>query len=204
MLNKMRLTLIALLCLAFASPAFAGGDEAKKYVDVVAQDALSVIKESQSKKITEDQAKTKFRNILNKSFDIPAIAKFTLGRYWRVATPAERTEYTNLLQNVILSKYADRMLDYTGNGYTITGVRNINDKMDEVAMNLRDESGTLVAFNWMVRKTDKGLRVVDLSVEGISMGATHRDDFASVIESNGGKVQALLDALKQKKVGSKS
>jgi phospholipid transport system substrate-binding protein len=39
---------------------------------------------------------------------------------------------------------------------------------------------------------------VDVVVEGISMGITQRDEFASVIRNHGGKVEGLLAALRKK------
>jgi phospholipid transport system substrate-binding protein len=49
-----------------------------------------------------------------------------------------------------------------------------------------------------LRRTGNSFKVIDLAVEGVSMSVTHRTDFGSVISSNGGKVQALIDALKDK------
>ena len=45
---------------------------------------------------------------------------------------------------------------------------------------------------------DNKLRIVDVEVEGISMGITQCDEFASVIRNNGGKIAALLTALRKK------
>ena len=194
---------LGLICfLVLSNPVFSAGNAAEKYVNDVAQEAFSIIGEARAKKIANTEAKAKFRKILNNSFDVSAIARSALGRYWRVATPAEKAEYTKLLETVILSTYADRMLGYSGNGYKITGSRALSDRVDEVSMTLISDDRTPVAFNWIVRKGDNGLRIIDLSVEGVSMVATHRTDFGAVIERNGGKVQALIDALKQKKVAS--
>ena len=41
-------------------------------------------------------------------------------------------------------------------------------------------------------------KITDLLVEGVSLRTTHRSDFASAIQSNGGTVAGLLDALRQK------
>jgi phospholipid transport system substrate-binding protein len=43
-----------------------------------------------------------------------------------------------------------------------------------------------------------GLRVSDLIVEGVSLRTTYRSDVASVIQSKGGKVTDLIDALREK------
>jgi len=40
--------------------------------------------------------------------------------------------------------------------------------------------------------------IVDIVVEGVSMAVTQRSEFASVIQSKGGTVKGLIDALRAK------
>ena len=185
---------------AFAADNSAG---AKAYVDNVAKQAVGIIAQTREGTLTADQAKQNFRKILNSSFDIPTIAKFTLGRYWRVATPAQQTEYTQLLQTTILDKYADNMLESAGEKYTLNAARAINDRDYSVDMTGYSKEGQSVAFGWRLREANGAFKVIDIAVEGVSMSVTHRSDFASVIERNGGQVQSLLDALKNKEFSKK-
>jgi phospholipid transport system substrate-binding protein len=189
----------SLLFSLFAYAPIAHADDAKQasaFVDKVVSQSMSTIKDKQAGKLSEDSAKTNFRKILNDAFDVPTIAKFTLGRYWRVATPAQQKEFTGLLQTVILDKYADRVLSYSGNGYKIISTTPMDNKDYTVSTAINRENDAPVAFDWRVRTIDGKLKVIDISVEGISMSVTHRSDFASEIERNGGQVQALIDALK--------
>lgn len=172
--------------------------QAKAYVKVVADQAVTTIKQANQGQITQEKAKENFRTILNNSFDIPVIAKFTLGRYWRVATPAQQTEFTRLLQTVILNKYADRMLESSDNTVSVNAATAINDKDYKVDSTVVPKGKPPVNFVWRLRKGTGGFKVIDLAVEGISMSVTHRTDFANVIEREGGQVQALIDALKGK------
>src|SRR6266481_5787136 len=48
---------------------------------------------------------------------------------------------------------------------------------------------------WRVADQANTMRIIDLVVEGVSLRATHRSDFASAIQSNGGTIAALLDLL---------
>lgn len=173
------------------------------YVDSVISKAFDIIQQAQTKKVTKDSAKKEFRSILNNSFDVNTISRFTMGRYWRVATPAEQNEFRRLLQKVILDKYADRLLEFSGDRYTIDGARKLNDKDTLVQSTIYPNGKPAVKFDWRLRQSQAGLQIIDLSIEGISMSVTHRTDFASVIENHGGKVSALLDALKDKEKAQK-
>jgi phospholipid transport system substrate-binding protein len=53
-------------------------------------------------------------------------------------------------------------------------------------------------LDWRVVRGDDAMAIVDILVEGISMAVTQRSDFASVIQSRGGKVAGLLQALRDK------
>ncbi|HEY1097258.1 MAG TPA: ABC transporter substrate-binding protein, partial [Alphaproteobacteria bacterium] len=172
-----------------AAPKTDHTPQAKSYIDNLGQQAMDTIEASKSGKITEVQAKDKFRVLLNQSFDIPTIARFTLGRYWRVATPAQQKEFTSMLQDVIINKYADRILNASSGTYEILGASAINERDYAVMMKVKPIDDAPISFAWRVRDTEGKLKVIDLAVEGVSMSITHRSDYASAIERNGGSVQ---------------
>jgi phospholipid transport system substrate-binding protein len=173
-------------------------EKAKTYIDRLGREALDTIAQTKSGKLTNVQAKAKFGKLLNESFDTPTIARFTLGRYWRVATPAQQKEFSGLIDDIIVSQYADRILNAADGTYSITGASAINATDYAVLMQVKPVGETPIDFAWRVRETKGQMKVIDLAVEGISMSITHRSDYATVIERNGGNVQALIDALKKK------
>ena len=201
------LTVLCLVCVTLMSaPVMAQKNgkaedlnkSAAAFVENVAQRAIDTINEKHEGKLTEQQAKVSFRKILGDAFDLPTIAKFTMGRYWRVATEEQKKEYINLLQIKILDKYADTILSHSGAGFKTASSKAINDNDYVVDMTITRKGEPPVDFGWRLRRFGTKFKVIDIAVEGISMSVTHRTDFASVIERNGGKVEALLDALRQK------
>lgn len=197
-LGVLGLALMATPVMAQKSDAQDMTQEAAAFVENVAQQAINTIDKKHDGQLSEDQAKVDFRKILSNAFDIPTIAKFTMGRYWRVATSEQKTEYTKLLQVKILDKYADSILAHSGAGFKTNSSKAVNDNDFAVDMTIIRKGAAPVDFGWRLRRFGNDFKVVDISVEGISMSVTHRSDFASVIERNGGKVEALLDALRQK------
>ena len=53
-------------------------------------------------------------------------------------------------------------------------------------------------IDWRVRHMDEGWKIIDVSIEGISMVVTQRSEFASVLRASGGDVQPLLNDLRAK------
>ena len=148
--------------------------------------------------ITDKELAKRFRSILTETFDLPKIARFTLGRYWRRASEKQKAEYVNLFEDFIVLAYSNRFRDLSGKEFKINSVRKLNGTESLVVSEIRIPNRPPVRVNWRVRTDGESYKVTDVSVEGISMSVTQRDEFAAVIRSSGGRVDGLLRALRKK------
>lgn len=146
--------------------------------------------------LTNEEREARFRRIFNRSFDVETIARFTLGRYWRTATEEQRREYVGLFEDFVVQAYAARFRDYGGESFSVGQVRDISETEKLVASEIVRPGQPSIAVHWRVR-TDPEHRIIDVMVEGVSMGITQRDEFAAVIRSGGGNVQSLIAALRK-------
>ncbi len=155
--------------------------------------------QSLNEKMTDDERTSRFRQILTETFDLPTIARFTLGRYWRIASKRQRGEYVQLFEEFIVQAYSHRFKDLSGRTFTVNQSRELNARDQLVLSEIEVEKGKPpIRVNWRVRLRDSAYRVIDVMVEGVSMSVTQRDEFAAVIRQNGGKVEGLLAALRRK------
>jgi phospholipid transport system substrate-binding protein len=54
-------------------------------------------------------------------------------------------------------------------------------------------------MDWRLVTDDNGsYKINDVIVEGVSMTATQRSEFAAVVQRNGGQVQSLLSMMREK------
>lgn len=170
-----------------------GADDFIRRAGQRAIDSLTV------RSISDAERGTRFRAILRESFDVPEIGRFVLGRYWRTATDQEKTEYLKLFEDFIVRAYANRFADYSGEMFRVLQVVDSTENDKLVSSEIVQPSGKPpIRLVWRVRGQPGGYKVVDVTVEGISMSVTQRDEFAAVIRSNGGTVAGLLDALRKK------
>ena len=148
--------------------------------------------------VPREQRVTKFREILRTSFDINSIARFVLGRYWRVATPAQREEYLQLFEKLLIKLYEEKFQQYNGQTLTVVGSRLASGgKFALVASKIKDPAAPQpINVEWRVLRGES-LKIADVVVEGISMGLSQRQEFAAVIQRNGGSVEALLNVMRQ-------
>lgn len=150
-------------------------------------------------KVSKEQAKAVFRDLLNQNFDINTISRFVLGRYWNLATDAQKKEYQTLFEQMIVEVYAERFSQYAGEKFKVGGAQASGENDAVVSSQvLRPNGQPPVNVSWRVRSKDGSSRIIDVIVENVSMSVTQRSEFASLIESNGGKFEALLEALRQR------
>jgi phospholipid transport system substrate-binding protein len=145
--------------------------------------------------MTEEAKKAEFRDLLNDSFDMNTIARFSLGTYWRSATPAQQKEYMKLFNDMIVKVYARRFSDYKGQKFEVRSTR-AEGKDFMVTSFIVPVDTPPVQVDWRVRNKNGAFKVVDIMVEGVSMAQTQRADFASVIQRGGGNIDVLLQHLR--------
>jgi phospholipid transport system substrate-binding protein len=134
-----------------------------------------------------------FRALVDEYFDFPAIAKFVLGRYWKTASEDERQQFTAAFEDHMVRAYAARFSDYKGENFKVMPARLEGDNGTIVpAEILRPDGQPSAVLDWKVQD----LRIRDVSVSGVSMALTYRDEFAAVVRDNNGQVAALTAALR--------
>ncbi len=169
-------------------------DDASDFIRKVGQNAINSLS---NKEVTQAKREVLFRKILHQTFDLKLIARFALGRFWRRASRTQQEKYITLFEDFIVKAYAARFADYKGENFIVGKVRNINDRDDLVQSEVVLENGRKIMVHWRVRN-GKSLKIIDVLVEGVSMGITQRDQFAAIINQSGGKIDGLLSALHKK------
>lgn len=147
--------------------------------------------------LSHERRQASFKKLLQDSFDLDTIARFSLGSYWRAASEGQRKEYVKLFEKMIIGVYSTRFGEYNGEKLVVAGSRAEGSRDILVNSEIVPGSGQTVQLDWRVRYKDGQYRVVDVIVEGVSMAVTQRSDFSSVIQRGGGNVDVLLAHLRQ-------
>ncbi len=187
---------LALVLAAFPGHAANTQEEARRLIESLADKAIAALT---VKKVARAERVKRFRVLLHEHFAVKTIGRWVMGRYWRKATDGERTEFLKLFENLLVSIYVDRFSNYAGMTLTVTKTATKGD-VDIIVYSkiLRPDGSPLVRVDWRVRKRKGEQKIVDVMVEGVSLGQTQRSEVASVIRRNGGKIQSLLDEMRKK------
>lgn len=175
--------------------------DAGAFVGEFADKAIALVTESAK---STAERREKFGGLVRTYFDMPGIGRFLLGRYWRTATDAEQEAYLTAFTENMIYTYSRRFDEYGGQKLVIDGTRE-DGRFDIVSSRIvSPNSGEQFRLEWRVIEDGGSFKIVDIVIEGVSMSVTQRQEYASVIQNNGGKVQALIDALNRQMAGLKS
>ncbi|MEJ0062676.1 MAG: ABC transporter substrate-binding protein [Alphaproteobacteria bacterium] len=182
--------------LIFPSAVLAQQKPAEKFIQDLGDHAVAVIAD---KSLTEEQRSNQYHRILQDSFDMPAIGRFALGRYWNTATPEQQQEYSKLFDDMTVKIYGDRLDFYKGERFRVKSMRQEGDNDYIVSSEVVHPAGSPpTAIDWRVRNRNNKLLVIDVLIENVSQSLTQRQEYASVIERHEGSIESLLDVMRQR------
>lgn len=173
-------------------------EKSKKFVEKLSTDVTSFLVD---KEIEKKDLEKKFSKVLKASFDLPRIGRFVLGSYWKSSSDDQQKEFIKLFESYIVQSYANQFSSYSGEDVDVKDVQTKGRYAFVSSTITAPEAADVINVDWRVRKGKNGrLKIVDVIVEGVSLSLTQREDFAAVIQGKGGDVNALLEALREKKM----
>ncbi|MGD9650722.1 MAG: phospholipid-binding protein MlaC, partial [Dongiaceae bacterium] len=144
------------------------------------------------------------RVLLNEHFDVPAIGRFALGRYWRSADATKQQEYLKLFEEVIVQTYADRFGQYSGQTLKVSSTDKSDGFYTVHSQMLQPSEGEPIFIDWRLKSAGGSYKITDVIVEGVSMSVTQRSEYSAIIERAGGDLNALLKVMRNKANSAKS
>lgn len=189
--------LAAILLLAAAPSHATDPAKAEAFVDELGHTAIEEL--SDPNKPREERIEV-FRDLLHDGFAVEAISRFVLGRYWRVASEEEKTEFIDTLEQILVQRFLPLFEGFDPNDFETIGSKpdpNSNE-LALVGTDIYDpNSGETVRATWRIREIDGEMKIVDVMAEGVSMAITFRSEFNSVIQRGGGDVSVLINDLQE-------
>jgi phospholipid transport system substrate-binding protein len=183
-----------LIIFVLSVPVFAGMPTTtaeaavKKVLDVLRDPKL---KSPASKEIKKE----KLRVIYKDMFDEVEFSKRTLVRNWNNFSPAQRTEFVNLFEQVLEKSYADKILDYTNEKVEFYKENMLSDNQAEVQSKIITASKEIPIFYRLILKDGKW-KVYDVVVENVSLVQNYRTQFNDILSKD--KPEKLLEILRKK------
>jgi phospholipid transport system substrate-binding protein len=157
----------------FRDAAAAGSDEV---IRSLGNQAIEIIRSNAS----PDQKSAYFHRALHQDFDLSSISRFVLGPYWRGASEAERQQFKDILEAHLVRFYGQRLAEYHGESLRVIGSRT-EPEGAIVSSEIIRPQGPPIKVDWRLNTRNGVYKIIDVSVDGVSMALTQRSEFAGLI-----------------------
>jgi phospholipid transport system substrate-binding protein len=139
---------------------------------------------------------TQLETVIHRSFDIPSMARLSVGSSWATLSEAQRQQVTESFERYISAIYADRFDSYAGQKLQVTGEQPAAAGV-MVRSQIVKANGEPVNVDYMMRRNGNAWLISDIYLDGaISEVATRRSEFAAILKSEG--IDGLIAALNRK------
>lgn len=134
---------------------------------------------------------------IRSAFNLPLMARFSVGPIWSKATPEEQQALISAFSDFSVATYASRFKAFDGEEFVVLGQKPTEGGVI-VETQIKPKDGDAVALNYLMRPDEHGaLRIVDVFLNGsISELATRRAEFNSIVQRDG--LEALVSTLGEK------
>ena len=127
------------------------------------------------------------------------IGQFVLGRYWRTATPQQRTDFIDAYRALNIKTWSQRFDEFKGKRFIFKGTTP-SKSANQVFVNsvVPMEQGEPAKVVWRVKQTGDKFKIVDIIIENVSLAITARNEYTAYIKNNPGGIDALIKDLQRK------
>ena len=139
--------------------------------------------------------------LLDTHFDLPAIARFSAGPYWRAANEQERSDYVQTMRDVVIGTVVRNFDQLSGLRFSTIDSQTKGDNMVLVRGSFNDSTGKRppVSVGWrVITPAMAPAKVLDVEIENISMLVTQKQENITIIRQNEGRFSALLEAMRKR------
>lgn len=191
-----RRRLLLLLSLAGLAPAARAEDRTRRAAAFIEEKGQALVAVLDSDAPLAEK-RERIAALLREAVDVRGVGQFVLGRHWRTASAEQREEFLRLFEETIVRSLSARFGELRGVRFTIGRAQERGEEGVMVATMVERPGQPPVALDWLVSEASGRPLIADLVAEGTSMRITQRSEYGSVIQRGGGRLEALLEAMRR-------
>ena len=167
--------------------------------DIFVQSTVNRASKLLAEDISKEEKIEKLKIIARDTVDIEGIGLYTLGSARKNLNDTDKKKYSDLFEKYFLKSFSSRLAEYTNPEIDVIGKEMLNKNYTIVnsilkATNERPE----IKIDWRIYTKDPEKPLIrDLIIEGLSLARTQKEEFASVLSSNDGDINALFKTLEE-------
>ena len=167
--------------------------------DIFVQSTVNRASQTLSKDISKKEKMLELQDLAKDTVDIKGIGFYTLGKYRKEISEDQKVQYSELFEDYFLKSFSSRLSEYSNPKINVISKDKKNDKytiVSSILVATKDRPEVKIDWRIYTKNPDKPL-IRDLIIEGLSLARTQKEEFASIIKSNNGNIDALFESLKK-------
>lgn len=119
-------------------------------------------------------------------FDFERMSSWVLGKHWRAATPAQKERFMTEFRTLLVRTYAKSLSEYTDSKISYLPMRpSSQEDQVKVRTEVDQPGGFPIPIDYELRRQGDTWKVIDVTIDGVSLVTNYRSTFASQIRQDG-------------------
>ena len=167
--------------------------------EVFVQSTVDKASMALSKNISKEEKINELKVIAKETVDIRGVGFYSLGSARKNLDDNQKDKYLEFFEDYFLKSFSSRLSEYSNPKIEVQDKDVLNKnytivKSVLVATSERPE----IKIDWRIyTKNPDNPLIRDLIIEGLSLARTQKEEFASILNSNDGDINALYEALEK-------
>ena len=165
--------------------------------DVFVQSTVNRASEILTKNISREEKINGLKTIAKETVDIRGVGFYSLGSARKVLNENQKQKYFELFEKYFLKSFSSRLSEYTNPKIDVQSKNVIHKNytiVNSILVGTTDRPEIKIDWRIYTKNPDNPL-IRDLIIEGLSLARTQKEEFASILNSNDGDINALFKTL---------
>jgi len=193
-MKKIIKSLVLVSIILINTNSFSYNTDSKIFVSELINDAIDILSD---KNISKVDKKKKIDIIARENIDISALGMYTLGDLRKTLDQEALEKYKVLFEKYFLKSITSRLTDYSNQKFIVIDADQKSETYTIVNSKiLKNSNQPEVQIYWRVYTKNPAKPLIrDLTVEGLSLAKTQKEEFASILSSNNNNINVLFSKL---------
>ncbi|MFO7666804.1 MAG: ABC transporter substrate-binding protein [Desulfobacterales bacterium] len=178
----MKKTAIFLLCICFASVSFSANTGPMDSLKGPIDEGIKLLSDPKYKNPSLKRVqREKIWEIVRKAFDPTELSGRALATNWKIFSPLQRREFSEVFSEVLGNTYLDKIQGgYMDEQVVFLGQEMVSDTKAVVKTKIIREKGA-IPVDYSMRFKNDNWKVYDIYVEGVSLVQNYRSQFNEIL-----------------------
>lgn len=130
--------------------------------------------------------------VLDELVDFDILSRGVMGKHYKAASDGQQAAFKQTLRDYLVEVYTKALVTFESKSIEILPLTKPATDKATVSMEVTTEDDTTFLLAYSMAKTGATWQVRNIIVDGINMGLTYRNQFDSMMISNGNDMDAVI------------